>query len=105
MTNKERRLFLQSLLKELPDTKSVYFQPPANVRLVYPAIVYRWSGDSDLYADDQIYKSERKYTLTIIDTNPDSVIPDIFKRNFAKCRFDTSYTRDGLHHWVYTLYW
>ena len=104
MENTDRRQFLHSLLKELPYLESVWFQPPETIRLLYPCIVYKWDGNSDRYADDTRYKSKRHYSLTIIDSNPDSVIPGVFEKNFPYATLERTYTSDGLNHWVYGLY-
>lgn len=104
MTNQERRLYLQKLLEALPRVEKVFFQPPAKVKLIYPCIIYAWDGENDFKADDIAYNCKRRYTVIIIDPNPDSIIPDIFHKNFAMSSLDRIYTSDNLNHWVYTLY-
>lgn len=104
MVDQDRRLYLQKLLEALPGTEKVFFQPPATVKLVYPCIIYNWSGEKDFRADDALYNSKRRYSVIIIDYNPDSRIPNIFHRNFAMSSLDRTYTSDNLNHWVYTLY-
>lgn len=104
MEQKDRRQFLHLLLKELPYLANVYFQPPESVRLEYPCIIYKWDGNSDKHADDMVYKSKRHYQLVIVDSNPDSVIPDVFQKNFSYAKLDRTYTSDGMNHWVYSLY-
>lgn len=100
----ERRKYLNSLLKALPYVKQVWFQPPENIKLEYPCIIYNWERVKDISADNMHYSSRRGYKVTIIDYNPDSVIPDLFHRNFPTASFDRSYVADGLNHWVYTLF-
>lgn len=99
-----RRQCLHSLLKNLPYVKQVWFQPPDDIKLVYPCIIYNWERVKDISADNMHYSSRRGYKVTIIDQTPDSVIPDIFHRNFKTASFDRSYVADGLNHWVYTLF-
>ena len=93
---------LSDLLHALCD--NVYFQPPPNVHLVFPCIVYeRRSGDT-LYANDLPYRLEYSYTLTYIDPDPDSIVPlEIAK--LPKCRMDRCFTSDNLNHSVFTIYY
>ena len=96
-----RRLDLHSILKGLCD--NVYFQPPAAIQMVYPAIVYKRDYAETMFADNEPYKFTKRYMVTVIDRDPDSDIPDkvaalpmsMFNRNFAV---------DDLNHDVYRLY-
>lgn len=87
------------------ENRNVYFQPPESLKLQYPCIVYHKSGVDKLNADDKTYKNTNEYTLTIIDHNPDTEIPDRILNHFPMCRFDRSYTSDKLNHYVLTLYY
>lgn len=100
----ERRMLLQNYLKTLPEVKQAYFQPSESAQMVYPCIVYKWDRQDAKYADDKLYSTRRGYLITIIDSNPDSVIPIIFQRNFQTARFDRHYTSDNMNHWVYSLF-
>ncbi len=46
------RLQLQSLLSEI--TENVYFQPPNNVQMQYPCIVYMRDGSYVKFADNEM---------------------------------------------------
>lgn len=81
-----------------------YFEPPASIQLHYPCIVYNYSNDLDRFADNARYKHDKRYTVTIIDSDPDSVIPDRM-RELRYCSFDRHYSADGLSHFVFTLYY
>lgn len=104
MTNQGRRMYLQRLLSAIPEVRKAYFQPPRNVKMEFPCIIYQLDGAKSLHADDNEYFSRNKYNVIIIDSNPDSVIPGIFHKNFNMSSFDRTYTVDNLNHWVYTLY-
>lgn len=101
----KRRLYLQSLLKELPEVREAYFQLPEDTHLVYPCIMYKWDKNLEIRADDRLYISRRGYMVIIIDENPDSIIPGIFQRNFPMASLERTYVSDNLNHWVYNLYW
>ena len=99
-----RRLELQSLLESLlPAGKRAYFQPPTNVQMQYPCIVYsRDNRDTD-YADNVPYKHKKRYSVTVIDWDPDSDIPDKVAE-LPMSSFSRHFTADNLNHDVYTLY-
>ena len=94
---------MQQLLKTLLGSPNVYFQPPENLKLSYPCIVYaRNSGDTQ-FADDSPYAYTKRYGLTVIDKNPDSEILDKIA-TLPMCTFDRHYTADNLNHDTYNLY-
>lgn len=98
----DRRLELHALLLSL-GTANVYFQPPANLQMKYPAIVYQRDNAVSEFANNEPYRYTKRYQVTVIDRDPDSPIPDkvaalptsSFRRNFAA---------DNLNHDVFTLY-
>jgi hypothetical protein len=95
------RVDLQTLLETI--TPHVYFQPPTNVRLQYPCIIYARDQESADYAGNNLYKHRKRYLVTVIDTDPDSIIPDAV-RNLPFCAFDRHYVGDNLNHDVFNLY-
>ena len=97
------RLQLQTLLEALLGSRNVYFQPPSTVKMKYPCIVYSLSDIDTKFADNIPYSNKRRYQLTAIDPNPDSVIPDKLAL-LPMCIFDRSYTSDNLNHYVFNIY-
>lgn len=98
------RLDLQTKLETLLGSKNVYYQPPASVRMNYPAIVYSRSNIENRHADDDVYTQAYFYEVIVIDEDPDSeVVENISK--LPGCRFDRHYTSDNLNHDVFTLYY
>ena len=104
MTPSERRIELNSILQGILDSTNVYFQPPENLKLNFPCIIYSLEGKDVRFADDGKYTKTRKYTVTVVDKNPDS---DICERleELPLCRFDRRYTSDNIYHTVYSLYY
>lgn len=82
-----------------------YFQPPGNPEMKYPCIRYNYTNDLDVFADNIHYMSSKRYTVTIIDEDPDSEIPIRLKNTFSYCTSDRNFVVDGLNHFVYTLYY
>lgn len=97
------RLELQTMLEDILGSRNVYFQPPASIKMQYPAIVYSRSNIDNTNADDVMYTQNRSYEVTVIDANPDSSIVDRLSR-IPKCRFDRHFSSDNLNHDVFTLY-
>ena len=73
-----RRLKLHNALCDIlscpnkgPECRA-YFQPPSSVKMKYPAIVYALDDIENTFANDGVYLSARKYSVTVIDSDPDS---------------------------------
>lgn len=100
----QKRLELQTLLENLLGSSNVYFQPPASIRMQYPAIVYKRDTIDSRFADNNPYSRKVRYLLTVIDQNPDSVIvPKVSE--LPMCRHDRSYVKDNLNHDVFTIFY
>jgi hypothetical protein len=98
-----RRLDLQSRLESILGTPNVYFQPPTNVQIMYPCIIYKRDYADTKYADDSLYHHTQRYQVTVIDRDPDSEIPSQIA-GLPLCQYDRFYTADNLNHDVYTLF-
>lgn len=98
-----QRLQLQSLLETLLGSGNVYFQPPNNVQMAYPAVVYHRDYGVSLFADNKPYRNTKRYAVTVIDQDPDSLIPDKIEA-LPLCRFSRHFAADDLNHDVFDLY-
>lgn len=92
---------LQALLKGIVD--KVYFQPPNGLQMEYPCIVYKKADVDTKRASNSIYNSSKRYAITVIDRDPDSLIPETVLA-LPLCSYDRQYIADGLNHDVFTLY-
>lgn len=97
------RLDLHEKLVEILGSRNVYFQPPSSLRLTYPCIVYKLQDIDEKFANDKLYIRKKRYIITIIDTNPDSLIPDKIAQ-LPLTTFDRYYPADNLNHYVYLTY-
>ena len=104
MTTTERRLELHEILCTILGSRNVYFQPPESIKMNYPAIVYGLDDIDNQYANDGVYLSHRRYSVTVIDKNPDS---EIVGKVYAlpNCKFNRAYQKDNLNHYVFTLFY
>lgn len=95
---------LQAKFEEIIGSRSVYYNPPASVRMTYPAIVFTRANFNTLHADDSAYLRVPRYEVTVITNDPDdSLIMDILA--LPKCSFDRHFVSENLHHNVFTLYY
>lgn len=100
----QRRILLQGRLEAIPGVKKVYFQPPATVKMVYPAIRYEVDRFWTANANNRAYRFHRRYTVTEIDRDPDSPIPGVIQTEFPMCEMTNAYAADNLYHRVFTIY-
>lgn len=99
----DRRLELQRLFEKILGSRNVYFQPPENVKMRYPAIVYGLDDIEHNHANNGVYIRHPNYSATLIDLNPDSKFVEKLD-SLPMCSFDRHYTSDNLHHWNYNIY-
>ena len=99
------RLELQSLLENILGSRNVYFQPPENIKLKYPCIIYkRGFIEKTTYANNKPYYQRIRYEVIVIDKDPDSEIPKSIAQ-LPMCVFERHYTSDNLKHDLYNLYY
>lgn len=97
------RLDLQALLESLQDGVNVYFQPPANIAMNYPAIVYNRDYAFVGFADNKPYSRKIRWQLTVIDPDPDSLIPDKVAE-LPMTTYIRHYTTENLNHDIINIY-
>ena len=98
------RIDLGRRLRDVSGIQNVYFNPDTNTKLSYPCIIYLLDGNNTQFSDNALYSVKWRYTVTLITRDPDAEERDKLLRGFIFIRFDRSYCSDGLHHFVYTLY-
>lgn len=96
------RVKFQEFLETL--TPNVYFQPPSNTSIKYPAIVYTRNSISKFNANNVMYKKTNSYNVTVMDKNPDSIIADeLLKLRY--CEFDRQFASAGINNIVFKIYY
>ena len=98
------RLDLDAILRGCMDEPHVYFQPPPNVRMKYPAIVYERSSIDKNNAENDVYTMSHEYKITVIDSNPESPIVDRIAK-LPQCRYGTFFISDNLNHDIFYIYY
>lgn len=100
----QKRLELHQCLVDVLGTSHVYFQPPENVKMAYPCIVYSRRTGYSANADDLVYRYSQAYDITYISKDPDDGFVEKFLKNFGKSRYDRHYVSGNLHHDNFFLY-
>lgn len=94
---------LLHLLRKAVDHDRVYFQPPENLKLGYPAVVFHLTKIKVDHADDAPYKGAREYMITLITKEPEpDALEEILKIPYTT--LDSTYISDGMNHFVFTSY-
>lgn len=99
------RLELHEELCKILGSRNVYFNPPEDVKMQYPAIRYSLAGMDLVHANNKIYRNTNQYSVTVIDEDPDSDIHTKILHKFSMCSLNRPYPSDGLNHFPLTLYY
>lgn len=97
------RAELHQKLVDLLGSKYVYFQPPEDLNLNYPCIIYERHDIDNTHANDKVYVENVRYRATVVDANPDS---EIVKKmnNFKYAHFVRHYAVKQLNHDIFDIY-
>ena len=95
---------LQTMLETLLESRNVYNQPPASLKLKYPCIIFELADIDAKFADNHPYKLDKKYSVTYICYEPDDPFIDILA-SLPKCKFDRPFVSDNLYHFVFELFY
>lgn len=106
MSNKTNRIQFHNTLiawlgSSLP-TGHLYFQPPENIQIQYPAVVYNRNKIQNKHGDNIIYAQGTEYQITVIDKDPDSEIVDKISK-FPTCRYVRHFVTSQLNHDVFVI--
>ena len=96
---------LQEILQEIMgDDGKAYFQPPENLKLKYPCIVFDRSGARVANADNLPYRITKSYTITLITRSADNdkYLDKLLQLPMSS--FDREFISDGLVHEVFSIY-
>lgn len=103
MSTTAPRETLQTLLEGALGSAYVYFQPPANVQMTYPCIVYQRDSSDAKFAGNAPYSYTQRYQVTVIDKNPDSDVVGKVAL-LPLCTYNRFFAADNLNHDVFNLY-
>lgn len=94
---------VNSVLTELLGSGNVYYDPPASIKMKYPAIRYTLEDVDTTMASNAAHVVHAKYMCTLIDRDADSAI---FRKLLYNSMFvfDRHYVADNLHHYVFHVW-
>lgn len=98
----KRRLELHEILCDCLGSREVHFQPPTNVKMTYPAIVYSRDNIGNTFADNKVYLQSHAYKVIVMDKSPNSKIVARVSL-LPHCRFVQNYKLDNLNHDVFII--
>ena len=96
-----KRLEVQNFFSSI--CPHVYFQPPENIGIQLPAIIYKLSDIDRRLADNRVYNQNRVYEVVVLDIDSESEIVDTLSNNI-KCKFIRQYTANDTYHSVFEYY-
>jgi hypothetical protein len=99
-----QRLQLQTDLETILGSRNVYFQPPENLQMSYPCVVYYSDVMDTDYADNNPYRLHKPYLLTVISRNPEEPAVDAIAK-LRLCRHKRAYMAENLHHNAFLIYY
>ena len=99
-----KRLELHNKLVELFDNDHVYYQPPENLKMEYPCIMYSKSDITSRHADNINYVNKTSYEIVVIDKHPDNVVIEKILE-LPLSSYDRHYISDNLNHDVIRIYY
>lgn len=95
---------IQEMLEDVFNSRKVYYQPPENVKMEYPAIRYSKSDITSDYADNKKYSMYDVYDVVVIDRKPDNpVIKKLLQLDYSS--FIRHYVADNLNHDIIRIYY
>lgn len=83
----------------------IYFLPPPNVQLKFPALVYERSSRTVQRADNIAYIGYDEYDLTWISEDPDDRTADEICLGLDYCTISSIQSYDKMYHTRMRLYW
>ena len=98
------RSALHEKLCTILGSRNVYHDPPSNIHLNYPCIIYKRQAVVSRSADNKRYANWYPYDVQIISKDPDFELFDSFLSNFECGREGAPFTSDNLHHSNFTIY-
>ncbi len=99
------RLNLHEKLCEFIGNRNVYFEPPSEMKLKYPGIVYHVDDKVTKTANNRNYIINTVYNVTVITTDPDdaNAMADRFLDEFETSKCLGQGKADGLYNITFKI--
>lgn len=93
-----RRQVHQTLVDIAGSDVKVYYQPPTNVSLQYPCIVYRSTGTNTAYANNEPYYYVYEFEIVVMSMDPEFQLPYDILNGISYTSITSQYQRDNIYH-------
>lgn len=95
---------LNTVLKTILGTNNVYFQPPENIKINYPCIIYERDSINARFASNTLYKHNFSYSLMYVSNDPESEDILLKLASLPMCRHYRHYKYKNLNHDVFKIF-
>lgn len=95
---------LKKVLEGILGSKEVYFQPPSNIHMKYPAIIFEREDIQNTFADNLVYKQDTAYKVTVMDKNPNSEIVKEVSL-IPTARYVQFFVTNNLNHDIFIIFY
>lgn len=99
----DNRLEFHEKLCKLLGSENCYFQPPSDILLKYPCIVYYEKDIVSVHADDIMFLAHYVFSVTWITKMANIDIPIKVMKAFSSCKLDQIFASENLMHYVFTI--
>lgn len=100
---KQNRRELQKKLEDLLGSKNVYFQPPENIKLKFPCIIYELSSIERDFADNIPFVGALRYSVMYVSrSGTDEAFDKLSMMPYSW--FERQYVTSNLYHQVFRIY-
>lgn len=96
---------LQSKLEEILGNRNVYFQPPENLKLNFPCIIYGLNKIQLHKANNKPYKVDKCYNLTYIHHDADNQLTEDILGLFDYISHNNTSKTNNMYHDNYTIFY
>lgn len=97
------RVDFHNMLCSILGSNHVYFDPPENLRIEYPCIIYSVDSIDTRFADDFPYRHYTGYLVKYIDRCAESPIPKKL-RELQMSLPQRPYPQNNLHYFPFKIY-
>lgn len=84
---------------------NVYFQPPNNLKIKYPCIVYNKRIVDTKYANDDVYSIKQRYEVIAMSNDPDNTLAEQILKSIQYCTISSTFVVDNVYHTTLRLYY
>lgn len=81
-----------------------YYQPPSDIRMQYPCVIYAKLTPHTEQANNRLYKKFNFYQLIVVEPDPDSELADRIVDHFQYASINNRAVVDRLHQTTINLY-